>query len=54
LMAPAEAVGLVRKAVTTFALRAQVDVRTGPGRRLSAVGGRKSAPRTPRRSVRSS
>jgi hypothetical protein len=33
LMAPAEAVGLVRKAIATFAQRARVDVRTGPGRR---------------------
>ena len=30
---PADAVGLVRKAVTTFARRARVDVTTGPGRR---------------------
>jgi hypothetical protein len=30
---PAEAIGLVRKAVTTFAQRARVDVKTGPGRR---------------------
>ncbi|MFI5259310.1 MAG: hypothetical protein ACHQ01_06850 [Candidatus Limnocylindrales bacterium] len=30
---PADAVGLIRKAVTTFARRARVDVTTGPGRR---------------------
>jgi len=36
LWAPAEAVGLVRKAVTTFAGRARVDVRTGPGRRAGS------------------
>jgi hypothetical protein len=30
---PAEAIGLVRMAVTTFARRAQIDVKTGPGRR---------------------
>src|SRR5450759_53613 len=35
LMAPAQAVGLVRKAVTTFAKRARVDVKTGPDRRAS-------------------
>jgi hypothetical protein len=35
LMAAAEAVGLVRKAVTTFAQRARVNVRTGPGPRAS-------------------
>jgi hypothetical protein len=33
LMVPAEAVGLVRKAVRTFARRARVDARFGPGRR---------------------
>jgi hypothetical protein len=33
LVAPTQAVGLVRKAVTTFAHRAQVNVKTGPGRR---------------------
>jgi hypothetical protein len=30
---PADAIGLVRKAVTTFARRSRVDVTTGPGRR---------------------
>ncbi len=35
LAAPVEAVSLVRKAVTTFARRAGVDVRTGPGRRAN-------------------
>lgn len=39
---PQDAVGLVRKAVTTFAGRARVDVRTGPGRR----GGTGDRPRT--------
>jgi hypothetical protein len=34
-IAPEEAIGLVRKAVNTFARRAQIDARTGPGRRAS-------------------
>ncbi len=36
LMAPAEAIGLVRKAVATFARRARVDVGTGPGRKRAS------------------
>ncbi len=35
LMAPAQAVGLVRKAITTFAQRARVNVKIGPDRRAS-------------------
>lgn len=48
LTAPAEAIGLVRKAVTTFAGRARVDVRTGPGRRASRGGPDQRSSRSPR------